>query len=348
MVRLPIPGSDDGKWGEILNQYLSVSLDGSGELQQDSVGRDQLQADSVTSHAIANESIETAHLADGIVTTAKLSDTLQSSLASQVRGPEASSNEAIAIFDGTSGKLLKSIEGVTVGEGGGITATSMSLVKTGASAAQLYNRTDGAAAVFGAGLNQSVFSFDSAYSLEFRSASRSTVESRVLNSGNIRMKIDGATGNIGIGTTTPSYQLHVIGDQGLTGNLNFLSANKAMYFDTNNFVGHSTVLTDMHVTSGGSLYLNIDSNDNSTNAALFIGKDRTSNSGGTQLMKVTESGSVAIGTMTSPTEKLEVDGNVKVTGAMHVAGVQQANVYAGTTAPSSPVVGQIWIDTSGI
>ena len=33
MARLPIPGSDDGTWGDILNQYLSVSLNGNGSIQ---------------------------------------------------------------------------------------------------------------------------------------------------------------------------------------------------------------------------------------------------------------------------------------------------------------------------
>lgn len=33
MARLPIPGSDDGKWGQILNEYLSQSLDESGNLK---------------------------------------------------------------------------------------------------------------------------------------------------------------------------------------------------------------------------------------------------------------------------------------------------------------------------
>ena len=37
MARLPIPGSDQGQWGDILNDYLSVSLSGDGELKDGSV-----------------------------------------------------------------------------------------------------------------------------------------------------------------------------------------------------------------------------------------------------------------------------------------------------------------------
>lgn len=34
MARLPHPGGDDGNWGEILNEYLSESLQADGSLKQ--------------------------------------------------------------------------------------------------------------------------------------------------------------------------------------------------------------------------------------------------------------------------------------------------------------------------
>ena len=33
MSRLPIPGSDDGQWGQILNDYLAVTHAGDGSLK---------------------------------------------------------------------------------------------------------------------------------------------------------------------------------------------------------------------------------------------------------------------------------------------------------------------------
>ena len=33
MARLPVPGSDDGTWGDVLNTYLQVSLGSDGTLQ---------------------------------------------------------------------------------------------------------------------------------------------------------------------------------------------------------------------------------------------------------------------------------------------------------------------------
>jgi len=64
MARLPEPGKDTGTWGEILNDYLSQSLDSSGALKADSVGAVQIKSSSVTNASIANDSITPAKLAN--------------------------------------------------------------------------------------------------------------------------------------------------------------------------------------------------------------------------------------------------------------------------------------------
>jgi hypothetical protein len=46
--RLPIPGSDDGTWGDILNSYLAVSHNTDGTLANNTVGTSQLQNNAVT------------------------------------------------------------------------------------------------------------------------------------------------------------------------------------------------------------------------------------------------------------------------------------------------------------
>jgi hypothetical protein len=66
MARLPKPGSDQGKWGEILNDYLSQAHDDDGKLKNNSVGSSQLQ--------------------DNAITPAKLSPALQSQLSSLATG----------------------------------------------------------------------------------------------------------------------------------------------------------------------------------------------------------------------------------------------------------------------
>ena len=82
MARLPKPGSDQGKWGEILNDYLSQAHTdtgtlkdntvGAGQLQNNSVGTSQLQDSSITTPKLADNSVTTTKLADNSVTTAKL------------------------------------------------------------------------------------------------------------------------------------------------------------------------------------------------------------------------------------------------------------------------------------
>lgn len=74
MARLPQPGSDNGTWGDILNEFLSQSLAPSGELKPDSVGATQLQPNSVTNNAIAPNTITNAELASNAVNAAIIAD----------------------------------------------------------------------------------------------------------------------------------------------------------------------------------------------------------------------------------------------------------------------------------
>lgn len=48
MARLPTPGSDNGTWGAVLNDFLQQAHTSSGQLKSDSVGSSQLQAGAVT------------------------------------------------------------------------------------------------------------------------------------------------------------------------------------------------------------------------------------------------------------------------------------------------------------
>ena len=83
--------------------------------------------------------------------------------------------------------------------------------QTGSSASALFNRTDGAAMVFGGGAAQATFTFEDSFFFEFRSASRTDIENRILNAGSSLMRIRGSDGFVGIGTLTPAALLHVNG-----------------------------------------------------------------------------------------------------------------------------------------
>ena len=46
-TRLPVPGSDDGTWGDILNSFLEVSHNSDGTLAANTVGYSQLQSGTI-------------------------------------------------------------------------------------------------------------------------------------------------------------------------------------------------------------------------------------------------------------------------------------------------------------
>jgi hypothetical protein len=65
MTRLPIPGSDKGTWGDILNDFLSQSHATDGSLASNVVGASQLQDSSVTVTKLVDGTITTAKIASG-------------------------------------------------------------------------------------------------------------------------------------------------------------------------------------------------------------------------------------------------------------------------------------------
>lgn len=88
MPRLPQVGGDAGNWGDVLNEYLTQSLDTTGNVKAGTVGTVQLVDASVTNAKIATGTIAedklssavqtklntTTGVADGSITTAKLAD----------------------------------------------------------------------------------------------------------------------------------------------------------------------------------------------------------------------------------------------------------------------------------
>ena len=74
MSRLPKPGSNQGKWGEILNDYLSQSHKADGTLKDGSVGTTQLQDNSITTTKLQDNSVTNTKLANNTIEETKLSD----------------------------------------------------------------------------------------------------------------------------------------------------------------------------------------------------------------------------------------------------------------------------------
>ena len=112
MARLPTPGGDNGNWGDILNEYLSVSLSEGGNLKDSSVGTAQLKDGSVTGSKLAVGAIDKSTVGLGNVDNTSdankpVSSDTQTELDKKVTGPTTATDKAIPRYDSTTGKLLQ-------------------------------------------------------------------------------------------------------------------------------------------------------------------------------------------------------------------------------------------------
>lgn len=92
-----------------------------------------------------------------------------------------------------------------------VKSTGNSVIKTGFSGTTLYERTDAAAVLIGAGYRGAGFTFDENFNFEIRSRERLDIQRRLLSAGPILMRGVGSTGYIGLNVNVPAERLHVNG-----------------------------------------------------------------------------------------------------------------------------------------
>jgi len=133
---------------------------------------------------------------------------------------------------------------------------------------------------------------DTNTSIRFPAADTATVET----AGSERVRVD-SSGNVGIGTSSPTQALTVVGDIDLdeSGTDSYLRQNGEIV------VGRSD----------NSNFVRLGSSDASDYIRFF--------SGGSEAMRIASSGNVGIGT-SSPSEKLDVSGNVTISGSVILNG----------------------------
>ena len=90
MARLPVPGSDTGTWGSILNEYLQQALKPDGTIKENAVTSEAIAPNAITATEIAADAVTATQIQDGSITEAQLSSAVQTKLNASVSAPVTS------------------------------------------------------------------------------------------------------------------------------------------------------------------------------------------------------------------------------------------------------------------
>ncbi|HEX7632981.1 MAG TPA: hypothetical protein VF401_01500 [Candidatus Saccharimonadales bacterium] len=137
MARLPKVGGDDGNWGQLLNDFLSIEHNIDGTLKN--VARPSDLA-AISAGGIADGAVTSSKLADGAVTNIKITDgTIASAkLTSAVQTSLGKADSAVQSVNGHTGSTVTvtasdvgAVSASQVGVSGGVAALSSNVANQG-------------------------------------------------------------------------------------------------------------------------------------------------------------------------------------------------------------------------
>ena len=157
------------------------------------------------------------------------------------------------------------------------------------------------------------------------------------------MQINGANGNVGIGTTTAGYKLTVSGDTNITGDIYLNGINYSQYFISSagnsgdvwvsdgSGTGYWTATSTLGLSGYGNVL------GNGVSGQLTFWSDTDTISGSNNLFWNTSTSRLGIGT-TTPQYALSVVGDVNVTGTYYINGIDYGRFFIN----SAGTAGQVW------
>ena len=322
MSRLPVVGQDDDIWGEVLNDYLSVSHGADGTLKSAAVAG-AIADGSVSGSKLSAGSVTNSKITDGTITEAKLDAGVQAKLAAGGGDPTmggdlsgtAGNAQIVAGAVGSTELAAGSITDAKVAAGANIAQSKVANLTTDLSGktdkATLTTKGDIYAAAaaanptrLGVGGDGQVLTADSTQTagLKWTTVDTSSIANDSIDNSKLA---DSAVDDSKIAPSAAIAQSKIA-------NLTTDLSNKA---------DNSSVVQKVIVDAKGDL---IAATANDTVTRLGVGSDG-------EVLTADSSQSTGLKWSSLGTGYIQGDGIAKVT--------------VGTTAPTSPAVGDVWIAT---